>query len=316
MTELEPQLADYLRRGAAMTQLHPQLADYIRRGWLIVPCAWGEGERKPLIEGGFRAASRDPLLVASWWRRWPLALVAVATGSRPGGSGIVVIDIDLKSGGFRTLARLVGLQIPAVPRVTTPSGGLHLQYLAPPGGCISTDGIGGKRRRGLGPGVDVKANLRMCHFPGPSPVSRYFWDLKFNLETCPLLPLPAELTPVEVADEELPAPVSTNLPIGRPGAYAEAALKAACKRIREAAFGTQRNTLNAESYAIGRLAAGMGLDHAEVTSDLIEAGMAMGAQAGRDPWRLHQVRKTVVEGFRDGLRKPSVPNLRSRRGER
>jgi hypothetical protein len=299
-----------------MTELDPQLADYLRRGWLIVPCAWGEGERRPLIEGAFHAASRDPRLVASWWRRWPLALVAIATGRRPGGSGIVVIDIDLKSGGFSTLARLVGYQIPAVPRVTTPSGGLHLHYMAPPGGCISTDGVGGKRRRGLGPGVDVKADLRMCHFPGPSPVSQYFWDLKFNLETCPLLPLPAELTPVEVADEGLPAPVSTNRPIEHPDDYAEAALKGACKRIREAAPGTQRHTLNAESYSIGRLTAGMGLDHAAVTRDLIEAGMAMATQAGRDPWRLDEVRKTVLEGFRDGLRKPTVPNLRSRRGER
>jgi len=39
-----------------------------------------------------------------------------------------------------------------VPRVHTPHG-LHLYYAAPPNGCFTTVDVGGKRRRGLGPGA-------------------------------------------------------------------------------------------------------------------------------------------------------------------
>jgi hypothetical protein len=207
---------------------------------------------------------------------------------------------------------LVGPAIPIVPRVTTPSAGMHLWYLAPPGGCFSTVGVGGKRRRGLGAGLDVKCDLAMCHLPGPSPRSRYAWDASHNLVSLPLLPLPAALTPVEVPDDEqLGAAAPAKRPIGDAAAYAEKALNNACERIRAAVPGQQRHTLNGESFAMGRLAAGLGLDHAAIVRALIEAGMAMQQQAGRAPWRLYQIRQTVRDGFADGLRKPYTPQLRS-----
>jgi hypothetical protein len=301
-----------------MSELDPQLQDYLDRGWLIFPCSWTPGHKAPLIKGGggFYGATNDARLVASWWARWPLALWAIRTGKRPQGSGIAIVDIDPRHDGFNTLARLVGPTIPIVPTVRTPSVGMHLWYLAPPDGCFSTVGVGGKRRLGLGEGVDLKCDLTMCHVPGPSPRSRYTWDTKHNLVTLPLLPLPAALTPVEVDEEEQgdePAMASAKRPIGRPEAYGEAALQKACERVRGAVPRTQRHTLNAESYAMGRLAAGLDLDRAAVVRDLVEAGLAMVQEAGRPPWRFYQVRQTVLEGFRDGLRKPYTPSLRTQR---
>jgi hypothetical protein len=237
-----------------MTGLDPQLQDYLDRGWLVFPCSWRPDDRTPLVTGGFYGASNARPLVASWWREWPLALAVLRTGKCPQGSGIVIVDVDVKHGvsGFALLARLVGPEIPQVPRVTTPSGGMHLYYLAPPGGCITTTGAGGKRRRGLGLGLDVKGDLGCCHCPGPSPLSQYRWDAKFNLHTVPLLPLPAALTPVEIADEEdAPGAARSRRAIGRPDAYGEAALANACRRVRETVPGSQRDALNAEAYALG-----------------------------------------------------------------
>jgi hypothetical protein len=293
-----------------MTELHPLLAEYVRRHFLLVPCPWWGGEKRPLLKGGLHAASNESKLIASWWQTWPFALVAIRTGGRPAGSGVIVIDIDIGHGGFNTLAKLIGPQIPVTPRVQTPSGGMHLWSRSPRHGCVSTDGVGGKRRRGLGPGLDVKGDLRTCHCPGPSPLSRYNWDPKFSLDV-PLLPLPPALIPVEVpGDEDELVTMGRKRPIGNADAYAESAVRKACQRIRETEPGRQRQVLNSESYALGRLAAGLDLDRASIVRDLVAAGLAMQQQAGRPPWRVDQVRQTVLNGLRDGLRRPNAPRLR------
>jgi hypothetical protein len=213
-----------------LDRLEPQLADYIRRGLLVFP--W-RGREEPHVRGAFYAASRDPGLVASWWKEWPDAWVAIRTGAKPSGSGVVVIDVDPEHGGFETLARLIGPELPRVPTVHTPTyPGLHFWYVCPAGGCLSTVGKGGKRRKGLGPGLDVKADLSQAHAPGGSPGSPYRWDELYNLNTVPLSPLPAVLTPTEVDDEEEETTAARpQRPIARPDAYAETALKNACERI-------------------------------------------------------------------------------------
>jgi hypothetical protein len=300
-----------LSTASPLDRLEPQLANYLAMGILVFPC---RGRDQPLVRGGFYGASRDPGLVASWWRRFPDAWVVIRTGAKPSGSGIVVIDVDPENGGFDTLAGLIGPELPRVPTVHTPTyPGLHFWYAYPDRGCISTVGKGGKRRKGLGPGLDVKADLSQVHAPGGSPRSPYRWDEIYNLNTLPLIPLPAVLTPVEIPDdEEETTAARPRRPIARPDAYAEKALSNACERIRNAPPGEQRNKLNGESLSMGSLAAGIGLDHAWVTSELIAAGMVMANQAGRAPWRRHEVRDVVMTGFRDGLRNPKTPQRRSR----
>ena len=208
----------------------PELRLYLDKGWLILPCRWQPGDRAPLIDGGFHAASNNPKLVVHWLKRWPRARWAVATGKPPEAAGLAIVDLDRKAGidGFATFARLTGSsELPAVPRVHTPSGGCHLYFRAPPQGCFSTVGPGGRQRPGLGPGIDFKCDLMQCHLPCRSPSSLYRWDDEFNLVTIPtLLPLPAVLTPVEVEvpdKEEIGMPVRQDRPaIGNINAYAEA----------------------------------------------------------------------------------------------
>jgi hypothetical protein len=297
----------------------PLLRLYLERGWRLFPCRWEPDNRAPIFTGGFYAGSNNAKLVASWLKRWPRARWAMSTGKPPVGSGVTIVDIDRKHevDGFVTFARLTGSsELPAVPRVHSPSGGTHLYFQTPPQGCFSTIGPGGKRRKGLGPGLDVKSDRTQCHLPCRSPVSLYRWDDQYNLLAIPtLIPLPAVLTPIEVPDEEeIDPPVHQGRPaIGNTNAYAGAALTATCERIRAAVPGVQRRTLNDEAYAIGRLAAGLNLDRQGIVDALIEAGMAMQQGWGKPPWRRFEVKKTVLDAFRDGLRKPKTPDLRSAR---
>jgi hypothetical protein len=305
--------------------LEPNLRLYLARNFLTFPTYW-QGARAPLIEDGFHSASRNQLIVADWWRRWPRALVALATGKRPQGSGLAIVDLDTKNGknGVATLADLLGTTaLPCVPRVHTPSGGMHLWFQAPPKGCHSTIDVGGKQRPGLGPGIDFKCDRSQCHAPGGSPSSPYAWDDQFNLWTLPhLMPLPPQLIPVEVEipDEEDaagPAAASTERPANGNDrlarAYVEAAIIKACDRIRRTAPGNQRQTLNNEALGLGGIVAGLGLGHSGVVEALTGAGLEMRSDARKPPWTRHDVRKTVLGGFNDGLLKPKRPNLGGRR---
>ena len=110
--------------------------DYAAHGWAVFPvhgivggCGCEAADcsspgKHPLTRRGLKDATTDGRVVAAWWRRWPAANLALATGSA---SGVVVIDIDVPRGDH-SLARLLdaGYELPATITVRTGSGGLHL----------------------------------------------------------------------------------------------------------------------------------------------------------------------------------------------
>jgi hypothetical protein len=98
---------------------------------------------------GFYAATTDLARITEMLGRHPDGMLAVRTGAP---SGTVVVDVDPRHGGHRTLVDLedAGL-LPATVRALTGGGGLHLVY-AHPGEYLAS----GANR--LGPGVDVKAD--------------------------------------------------------------------------------------------------------------------------------------------------------------
>jgi Bifunctional DNA primase/polymerase, N-terminal len=86
----------------------PRLAwalEYATLGWRVHPCFWmcpngtcacDEPDcRSPgkhaILKGWSERATTDSTLIERWWRRWPNANVAVATGP---GSSILVLDVD------------------------------------------------------------------------------------------------------------------------------------------------------------------------------------------------------------------------------
>jgi hypothetical protein len=113
---------------------------YAARGWPVFPCV-ARG-KAPLTSHGFKDSTTDLATIRSWWRRWPDANVAVATGA----PGPDVLDVDTKHGapGMELLERvkLTGLLRGAFSLVRTPSGGMHLYYA----GSERTGGAVGERR--------------------------------------------------------------------------------------------------------------------------------------------------------------------------
>ncbi len=99
---------------------------YAATGWPVFPCK--PNAKPPMTVHGFKDATSDPVQITRWWSRYPLANVAIATGS----PGPDVVDVDVKDGapGAQSRMRLarVGLLRGAFAEVHTWSGGQHLYY--------------------------------------------------------------------------------------------------------------------------------------------------------------------------------------------
>jgi hypothetical protein len=90
---------------------------YAEFGWPVLPCWWLENGRcacreacsspgkHPLglaVRHGLNDATLDRAVIAAWWRCWPQANIAIATGAR---SGVFVLDVDGHA-GERSLVQL------------------------------------------------------------------------------------------------------------------------------------------------------------------------------------------------------------------
>jgi Bifunctional DNA primase/polymerase, N-terminal len=152
-----------LQAGLYPVPVHPQS----RR--LLVP--WGEIDRLGYRPGA-QALPDDPelgaklhlgeglpyeSLVFEWWDRWPAAGAAILTGL----SRLLVVDVDPRSGGHASLARLVRTRpLPATRVVGTRGGGVHLYY--------RTATLVKSKAGSLGPGLDVKSYRGVVFCP-PTP---------------------------------------------------------------------------------------------------------------------------------------------------
>ena len=90
---------------------------YIKRRWYIFPTK----NKIPLTKHGFKEASIDPEQIVDWWEfEYPDAGIALATGEI---SGVSVIDIDPRNGGYDSLPKLG--QIRCSLKSYTGGGGEH-----------------------------------------------------------------------------------------------------------------------------------------------------------------------------------------------
>ena len=98
------------------------------RGWRVFPCA--PKEKNPLIKGWPEKATTDLTTIERWFKEFPNANWGIATGKL---SNLLVIDIDVRDGGYATWKSLVD-QHPETQEtftVQTGSGGKHLYFLYP-----------------------------------------------------------------------------------------------------------------------------------------------------------------------------------------
>jgi Protein of unknown function (DUF3631)/Bifunctional DNA primase/polymerase, N-terminal/Primase C terminal 1 (PriCT-1) len=102
--------------------------------------------KHPRTKNGHHSGTRDPEQLRMWCRSWPRTNLAVRTGG-----GLLVLDIDPRNGGERSLKALIEAHgpLPETPTVSTGGGGIH--YLFEVEGTISG-------KTGVWPGVDVKAD--------------------------------------------------------------------------------------------------------------------------------------------------------------
>ena len=149
---------------------------YAKHGWLVLPCHGivnggrctcnsphaepkDVGKHPSISEWNTRATS-DPVIVERWWETMPDGNVGVYAQ----GSGMLVIDIDPRSGGDRSfedfLALVEGNLPPTVEAYTgsyvynnKTSRGRHLFYKCDPSESL----LGNLKSLGL-PGVDIKHN--------------------------------------------------------------------------------------------------------------------------------------------------------------
>ncbi|MFM8859242.1 MAG: bifunctional DNA primase/polymerase, partial [Methylocystis sp.] len=103
-------------------------------GFYVFPCQSkpdAPGDKAPLGVAWREASSNDPVIIKSWWRRNPHALVAIDCGK----SSLVVIDADRHGAidGVALLMELMGsdLTVFGCPIVKTAGDGLHLYFAQP-----------------------------------------------------------------------------------------------------------------------------------------------------------------------------------------
>jgi hypothetical protein len=242
--------------------------------------------KHPCLRGWRRLASTDPGVVRGWWRRWPDANVALATGAR-----FDACDLDGPAGAEALRAALAHRH-PAEhpgPVARTGGGGWHLLY-APTGlGC---------RVRVL-PGVDWRGQGGLIVVPPSRHASgrAYRWvrPLAGELPTVPD-GLRARLVPPQPERRSTP-PASVAIPGGRSERYARAALDREARAVATAAEGTCNHTLNRAAFSLGQLVVGGLLDPEEVRSVLLGAALEAGNPEAK-------ACATIESGLRGGAAKP------------
>jgi Bifunctional DNA primase/polymerase, N-terminal len=118
---------------------------YLERGWAVLPVV--PKGKVPLTRHGLKDATTDRDQIEAWWRRWPQANVAVATGPP---SGLLVVDLDGET-GLGSWARLEARYgVTLTLEASTGGGGVHLVY-----GYPSDVDLGNSAGR-LGEGIDTR----------------------------------------------------------------------------------------------------------------------------------------------------------------
>ncbi len=135
---------------------------YARRGWAVFPlyepaanglCSCGNPKcpspgKHPRVKHGVLEATTNEALIQEWWTKWREANIGIPTGKR---SGVVVLDVDPRHGGDKSLAELeaMGGALKTL-ECETGGGGRHLYFLAPEERL--------KNKVGFMPGLDFRGD--------------------------------------------------------------------------------------------------------------------------------------------------------------
>lgn len=147
---------------------------YAELGWYIFPC--GNRTKTPYPgTHGCLEATNNPDIIRAWWERWKDANIGIRCGIE---SGIYIVDIDEKTGGWESLADFEkdGKILPKTVKQTSPGGGAHYFFKSqkPP-----------KNKNAFRPGIDIRCqNYYVILTPSIHPNGKeYEWEFDpFNNE--------------------------------------------------------------------------------------------------------------------------------------
>ena len=145
---------------------------YCGRGWPIFPLPPGGKGDKQILTSWKESASTNVDEVEVWHKLYPDGNWAMRTGSvASGGSGVLVVDIDAKSGGFESwdILREENPEPIETVEVTTGGGGTHLWF--------EQDGrsLSGKQSI-IGKGIDHRADNNYVVVPPSKTKAGYVFD--------------------------------------------------------------------------------------------------------------------------------------------
>ena len=263
--------------------------------------------KHPRTGHGVKDVTCDPNQIASWWGKWPDANIMIATGAV---AGIWALDIDPKSGGVKSLAKLEKThgKLPSTVEVMTGGGGQHL-YFKHPGGKIANSA--GK----LGDGLDVRGDGGFVIAPPSNHASggTYSWCPGRALGEVPMANAPDWLldlvrTPTK-SSGAMVGPVDAGPTASSEQGFTE--LQRAAKRIVTAEPGRQECTLNDESYRVGTLVGRGEIDFRQAFEALVTAGLKMTNDPAKKPWTRREIEKKVDRALRKGHSKGGTLSTRS-----
>ena len=166
---------------------------YLARGWAVIPVE-PRGKRPTVRWEEFQARLPTKQEIEAWLRRWPKANLGIVTGKT---SGLVVLDIDPRHGGDKSLSGLEREHGP-LPRsieAETGGGGRHVYFRHP--------GEEMRNRVGIAPGIDLRGDGGMIVAP-PSihPSGKpYSWRKSHDPAKAPLASLPQWLVSLIKGEE-------------------------------------------------------------------------------------------------------------------
>jgi hypothetical protein len=305
---------------------------YAARGWHVFPLR--PGDKRPAFPDHTeeRCTGRDPRCHragrhVTWEERattdperiraaWSAAPFGVGIACGP--SGLLVADLDVPKPGTGPLpaewagpgitdgadvwcliAERAGHPVPLdTYTVSTPSGGLHLYWTAPPGaGLRNTSGTAGG---GLGPMVDTRACGGYVAAPPttlPAPGGAVAYRI---LDDRPPEPLPAWLAERLTPRPAAPAgPGAVRLHGGdtRADRYLDQAIQGQTRLLQEASEGGRNHALFMGAQTLGQLAAGGSLTTEDATAVLTQAARAAGLTE-------REITRTITSGLRAGAKRP------------
>jgi hypothetical protein len=283
----------------------------IARGLAVLPlwgveasrCACGEAScdspgKHPiskLVRHGVKDATKDPETIRRWWTAYPKANVAIATGEI---SGIVVLDVDPRHGGHKSLKKLEKKYGKLVETYRVRTGGtkkdgpgLHHYF------TYSDELVKRLKKLTKKPnGLDVLADGGYVVGPGSDHIS----GARYEVESHSIAAFEREAfqPPKAEPTEEKPVPAAAR-------SRAERVL---AKRYRVLAASEEgaRNINEYESgFEVGRHVGAGALEHEEALERLLAATRKM-----RNPRPPRESRETLERGLRDGRKHPAAGEAR------